>query len=95
LRPGGIADPDHQDANRMEAAMNHDDELFWRAVAHWRECDGRYVPPALMNLAMARARIARAHAARDLFRGLVGRRTGRARKRRAAQMNANPGIRHA
>ena len=40
--------------------MNHDDELFHRAVAHWRETDGRYIPPPLMNLALERARILRA-----------------------------------
>jgi hypothetical protein len=54
--------------------MNHDDEFFHRAVAQWRERDGRYVPPALMNMALQRARVMRARAARDFFRGLVKRR---------------------
>jgi len=61
--------------------MNHDDELFHRAVAQWRERDGRYIPPALMNMAMARARTARGRAARDFFRGLVKRRRRQQRVR--------------
>ena len=62
--------------------MNLDDELFHRAIAEWRECDGRYISPPLMNLALERARILRARTARDFFRGLVGRN----RKRRAARL---------
>jgi hypothetical protein len=61
--------------------MNHDDELFHRAVAQWRERDGRYIPPALMNMAMARARTARAHAARDMLRNLAKLRRRRQRVR--------------
>jgi hypothetical protein len=57
--------------------MNHDDEYFHRAVAQWRERDGRYIPPALMNLALERGRVMRARAARDFFRGLVKRRRRR------------------
>jgi hypothetical protein len=61
--------------------MNHDDELFHRAVAQWRERDGRYIPPALMNLALERARVLRARTARDFFRGLVKRKRRRQRVR--------------
>ena len=66
--------------------MNHDDELFHRAVAHWRETDGRTIPPPLMNLALERARILRARTARDFFRDLVSRR----RKARMARLNGLP-----
>jgi len=61
--------------------MNHDDELFHRAVAQWRERDGRYIPPDLMNMAMARARTMRARTARDMLRSLVKLRRRRQRVR--------------
>jgi hypothetical protein len=61
--------------------MNHDDELFHRAVAEWRKRDGRYVPPALMNMAMDRARTMRARAADDMLRNLVKLRRRRQRVR--------------